>query len=232
MNFAKVKSITIPEGVVQRILRGSEVLWSKSVLPSEYQRVEWIGATGTQWINTGVSPQSDDVVWECEWLETELEYKSCIFASTNESFDSTLRNRFSGNHYHVQKGELGISLARTTNICRLPLEAGVKNTLRTVVNNGTVTHTLNGNSASGTYAGTIKNEWPIGLFATNRTTTMTEWCYYTRMYSWKMTDNGVVVRDMIPCYRKADGVIGMYDTVSKQFFTNAGTGEFTKGEDV
>lgn len=36
----------------------------------------------------------------------------------------------------------------------------------------------------------------------------------------------------IPCYRKADNVIGMYDTVSQTFLINAGTGTFTKGSDV
>ena len=30
--------------------------------------------------------------------------------------------------------------------------------------------------------------------------------------------------------RNSDGVLGMYDTVSQQFFTNAGTGTFIAGE--
>jgi hypothetical protein len=38
--------------------------------------------------------------------------------------------------------------------------------------------------------------------------------------------------DLVPCYRKADGVIGMYDLVSGAFFTNAGSGSFTKGANV
>ena len=38
--------------------------------------------------------------------------------------------------------------------------------------------------------------------------------------------------NLIPCYRKADSVVGMYDTVAKVFRTNVGTGTFTKGADV
>lgn len=38
--------------------------------------------------------------------------------------------------------------------------------------------------------------------------------------------------DLIPCYRKSDDEVGMYDTVSKTFFTNAGTATFLKGADV
>lgn len=44
--------------------------------------------------------------------------------------------------------------------------------------------------------------------------------------------NGSRVIDLIPCYRKSDGEIGMYDIVSGAFFANAGTGSFTKGADV
>ena len=38
--------------------------------------------------------------------------------------------------------------------------------------------------------------------------------------------------DLIPCYRKSDDEVGMYDTVSRTFYTNAGTGTFLKGADV
>ena len=38
--------------------------------------------------------------------------------------------------------------------------------------------------------------------------------------------------DLIPCYRKSDNAVGMYDIVSDTFFTSAGSGIFTKGGDV
>lgn len=38
--------------------------------------------------------------------------------------------------------------------------------------------------------------------------------------------------NLVPCYRKANSVIGMYDTVSNTFYANAGNGLFTKGGDV
>lgn len=48
----------------------------------------------------------------------------------------------------------------------------------------------------------------------------------------RIWQDGVLVRDFIPCYRKSDNVIGLYDTASKAFFTNAGTGAFIKGPNV
>lgn len=44
--------------------------------------------------------------------------------------------------------------------------------------------------------------------------------------------NDTLICDLIPCYRKIDGMIGMYDIVRKQFLTNQGSGSFTKGADV
>lgn len=41
-----------------------------------------------------------------------------------------------------------------------------------------------------------------------------------------------VVGDLVPCYKVADGVIGMYDLINNVFYTNAGTGSFSKGADV
>lgn len=233
IDFSKLKSMIIPEGAVSRILLGNLVLWSKSDFESVYQRVEWIGVSGTQWINSGITPQSDDVVYECEWVETSLEKSSCLFAATLVNYDTTKGNRFTGNIYHPGVGNLSFSVARSGDTCKYSgIVAGEKNVLTVTILNGTVTRVVNGDTASASYVGTIQNGVSIGLFATNRDTTVHEYCKYTRMYSWKMWDGGVLVRDMIPCYRKSDGVIGMYDTVSKQFFTNAGTGVFSKGEDV
>ena len=53
-----------------------------------------------------------------------------------------------------------------------------------------------------------------------------------KMYYAKFYYNDVLVRDLVPCYRKADNEIGMYDLVNGVFYTNAGTGTFTKGGDV
>lgn len=73
-----------------------------------------------------------------------------------------------------------------------------------------------------------ENLW---LFGVHRTT-IGNWGTRTIRYFkyWGKDDN--LLRDMIPCYRKSDNVIGMFDLVSQTFFTNAGTGVFTVGEDI
>ena len=58
--------------------------------------------------------------------------------------------------------------------------------------------------------------------------------HYTKakIYNYKHYKNGIIKANLIPCYRKSDSIIGMYDTVTKMFFTNSGTGTFTKGNDI
>ena len=52
-----------------------------------------------------------------------------------------------------------------------------------------------------------------------------------KYYYMKIYENGVLVRDFVPA-KNSNNVIGMYDMVSGQFFTNAGTGDFTAGPDM
>ena len=49
---------------------------------------------------------------------------------------------------------------------------------------------------------------------------------------FQITNSGTLKLNLIPCYRISDTVIGMYDTVSNTFYTNAGSGSFTKGVDI
>lgn len=52
-----------------------------------------------------------------------------------------------------------------------------------------------------------------------------------KVYSVKISQNDTFARNFVPC-KNASGVVGMYDTVSGQFFTNAGTGDFVAGNTV
>lgn len=52
----------------------------------------------------------------------------------------------------------------------------------------------------------------------------------------KIIENDVLMRYLIPCYRKSDGIRGFYDLAAgendKKFYTNIGSGTFAKGADV
>ena len=51
-----------------------------------------------------------------------------------------------------------------------------------------------------------------------------------KVYYCKITVDGTLVRNFVPCYRKSDNIVGLYDLVNGVFYTNAGTGNFAKGK--
>ena len=52
-----------------------------------------------------------------------------------------------------------------------------------------------------------------------------------KLYNARCSRGHEVVREYIPCYRKSDGVVGLYEKFTGQFLT-AETGAFAKGADV
>lgn len=67
----------------------------------------------------------------------------------------------------------------------------------------------------------------IYLFCNNTAGTVEEFGHY-KLYSLKFIDNGVTLRHFIPCINP-DSVVGLYDRVSKGFFTSANDVVFTAG---
>lgn len=54
-----------------------------------------------------------------------------------------------------------------------------------------------------------------------------------KLYNFQISKNNAIVMELVPCYRKVDGEIGLYDLISDTFFSNASSsGAFVKGSDV
>ena len=94
------------------------------------------------------------------------------------------------------------------------------------------------NSFDGTlYGGGINQEWTgtytIPLFC--GLDGGTDYVRYSKikLYSCKIYNSyNILVRNFIPCYRKSDNVIGLYDTYTQTFYVNNGTGTFIKGNNT
>ena len=68
---------------------------------------------------------------------------------------------------------------------------------------------------------------PFGLFRISSGYNGNSTIYYCKVFN----ENGLR-RHYIPVRRNSDGVIGMYETTTRAFLTNAGTGSFTVGPDT
>ena len=48
-----------------------------------------------------------------------------------------------------------------------------------------------------------------------------------RYYYFRIYDNGDLIRNYVPCYRKADNAVGFYDTINNTFNPSTGSAQFT-----
>lgn len=183
-------------------------------VPAGYQEVEYIESSGTQWIDTGVTPHTTTIS-RIKFINLEATGGVIYGYNPNDTNDYRLFN-FNQNYYYDAPSNKRISGGTLRVGATQELEVGnyyVKNlvTSANIISsgnlytfNGIATITLNGDSSPS------KNRW-----------------YYVFIY-----DDTIPLAELYPCYRISDSVAGMWDNVSKTFLTNQGTGSFTVGPDV
>ncbi len=199
----------------------------KSGLPSKYQQVEYLESTGTQWIKTDIESRFSVTV-ESDIMFTASQ-DSYTFAVLDDSGFRVGANGYWNNR--IQIGYASTYKAGAVNSLELSTrykyksvigdgnqEVYLDDELKATFNLAKNVDTLTGNH--------------FGIFARCNNDTGASLFSKAKMYSLKVSDAGVLLGDFIPCYRKADQKPGMYDLVSGEFYTNAGTGEFVVGEDV
>lgn len=195
-------------------------------LPSEYQEVEYIENTGTQYIITDLLfpkelenpkiewgfmqiavPSGDNMIFGY-WSSGSIYYE--VYNSTTLSYASIGKN-----HY---------DRISNSNLTKDMFIAGVM-TKETMY--------LNEYSYATNAEDTIdQSVRPMAIFAWNSSSGRTYTNKGARIYYLRFYDGNTKMADYVPCYRKSDGEIGMYDTVTKTFYTNAGTDTFLKGADI
>ena len=190
--------------------------WKVRGLPDGYTRLQYIESTGTQYIYTGIKSNGIGLKTEVRMqLTTNTTDEQAIVGVKEDC--STYEIFFSGTSwsgaYHWSGGQrTGVSIKRTT---------GVMYTITSEMTSNGITHTVNGvqGSYSGSMADTSDKEVMLfGLCSRYRIS--------ARVYSVLIWKNGKLVRNYIPA-KDSNDVVGLYDLVTKTFFTNAGTGVFT-----
>lgn len=182
----------------------------KGGLPKEYQEVEWISNGKAGWFMTNIYPTNEYYV-ELEVLK--LGANSIFGIQTTPIFQHTNRDeiRRNGSRFYMGTSDVFRKL-------RIGRYVYVEDFETPVNDFGTAV---------------FECVSPIAVFARSTSATaVNDISYDDKLKYLKVDDGSTVVLDLIPCYRKSDNEIGMYDLVSKTFFTNQGTGTFTKGADV
>lgn len=200
-------------------------------LPKEYQEVEWIGNIGNSYINTNYKFTSEIAKVKTKYLYTGLGTIRSVYGSSgNGSGGDT--NWFI---LYCPTGYPQLNRAYIGNTPSIfehsPLQTYAIYCDELSCNETSATRIVNGTIYNSSRTGTIISNSDICLFTDTRDNSVQSRYAHINMYYCQIYDNNELVRNMIPCYRKSDNEIGMYDTVNDVFYTNQGTGTFTKGPD-
>ena len=214
----------------------NRVLVSPVLLPSEYQKIEYIESTGTQWINTEFKA-TGDLKFEGIVL-TNIKDKEMAVVGNLEG-DAVLEIGFSSTHnrfFSWLKESVGIKPATSIYNNRLKFISEIK---------------LSSNEKSiylDIDAGLTSKNQNVNNLYIGQTIQLFRVCnrypYTGRLYYLSICNENNIARRFYPCYsttsvKDINGkqctkeTKGLYDIVEGKFYTNQGTGDdFIAGENV
>ena len=221
-----------------------------TLVPAGYTPVEYIQSTGSQYIDTGLAVPTS-YKWEIK-LNTRGSNTAPYWGYANNNTYSSATSFYSlgangqaglGSGITLSVGVFGgtpesnqSSFYNATGITNAGTLGG--DVVHTIKCNGDFIFTVDGTPMTQVNPKTFSAFTPNGtayLFA-RHVPTMNQSMIAkngARIYSYKVWDtNDLLVQNFIPARQNGDNKVGMYDTVSGEFFENAGTGVFQAGSDV
>ena len=220
MDWSQVTALTIPEGNVKQVSTNGVVLWKKGLLP---RFVEYIESTGTQFINTGIIPNQDDV-----WVEVDCQKQvnapadGMVFAIIASSSPRLNINLYASSQAYFRYGSLNKYILLTNTD---------RHTYKMAPTGAYIDDTLTfSNTDTSSFVGNTEAICLFGRFANNRYNSMI-YPFVGKIYSFKFGQGGTLIKDLRPCLDD-NNVACMYDMVTGKYFYNQGTGEFIAGATV
>ncbi|MDE6250095.1 MAG: hypothetical protein K2M34_00470 [Alphaproteobacteria bacterium] len=189
------------------------------VYNSQYIPVEYIQSDGVAYINTGKRPNASTAVYlhfdsttDCESGKDRVIFGSRTKMGSFDSFVIATHARVLG--YNLHFDAFGISRISTT----------IGGDITFFIDKDS--YSINGVRTDwNTDNRYIGNDWDMYLFAWNNSNELM-YSSQSKLYEYKLWDDGVLVQDFVPVYDVVNNVYGMFDNVSQTFFGNQGGGRF------
>ena len=189
-------------------------------MPADVQQIEYLESTGTQWIDTGYYPD--------KYTGVNTKFENDTVSNDTSAFGTLKSNGSCRFQTFVWDKKIYFSLNSTSVIVPGALEGDI---VELDWNNGNIKFKIN-NSDYKTAHFNVSDFVPVKhlcLFTSCRDDMgIVSGKGTIKLYYFKIYDNDVLVRDMIPVL-DGEGVPCMYDRVEKKFYYNAGTGQFVAG---
>lgn len=215
--------MTINGKAVKICKLGGGIMYSNT---STYEELEYLESSGEQWIDTGVTVTSD----------TKVVTDIITGASTN-----SIAIFGASNGASYLQGLFGLSVSMAGN--KFVVVAPTSNTSSSVmgtfgnVDANTAYHTemtfrilkVDGDSYGYNGYSSFTGTRPLHIFTQNTGAIPSSTSKFA-LCNFAIYSGDTLQQNLLPARRIADQKLGMYDTVTKQFFTNQGTGkDFTPG---
>ena len=190
------------------------------ILPDGYTQLEYIQSSGTQYIDTGFKPNQD----------TRISMSMCFLDNSGTAYSGLFGAR-SGNQEQFWLYTDNSSMRFYARYADSPaINTGV-----TAININEIDFNKNVVTINEIFVTTsfsaFQSPNKAYLFAVNNGSTTAQYTSQMKLFSCKIYDDGVLIRDFYPCKNPA-GTVGLYDIVSNVFYGNAGTGTFTAGPEI
>lgn len=209
-------------------------------VPKGYTKLQYIESTGTQYIDT-------NYYWKSEAVKVYMDAHITSNSAYQSLFGNEEKRADGGDRYfaiipHGSGGSFGIYTGIGSVITVSP-GVGSRFTLECeTTSSKSFTAKVNGSTVgTATYSGTVMtysntpstdaSKGKIYIFSNHNSSSGAAAIQNIggmKLYAFKMYDNGVLVRDFIPC-KNSQGAIGLLDKVHDVFYPNAGSGTFTAG---
>lgn len=210
----------------------NQLMMKNKDIPSQYQVVDYIKSSGSQYINTQYNLKAHDKVKiELKVLSGNSTWASIFGARLSNYRDKcySLFCNFGGNHQWA--------------FCRTGQETvltncdnNIKYTIITKDNECTLQK--EGETATTyTVGGTVEDcVSPCGIFTLNTSSSVNSFALDVpskiKLYLFEIYDNNdILIKNYIPVFNKTINKYGLYDRINKMFLDNQGTGNFTGGND-
>lgn len=180
--------------------------------------LEYIESTGMQYIDTGIKPnQNTKAVVDVQFTEFPAAH-SAVFGANDTTNAWWAYYRYSDYLYRASAGgttQKSIDCTDPTVRTKITLQKGAFTVDEQTVTIPETDYNIDLNAY---------------LFALNKADAV-DYPSSIKMYSCKIYDNDVLVRDYVPC-RLASGIVCMYDRVSGEYALNNGAGKFIAGAEI
>lgn len=224
------------EGIITQQEYNEDEELARSILQDfkPYTQVQYIESTGEQYINTGYYPNEKtkiDLVMEAiDWGDFKTAFGVRTGVNTGGTWVYTKRFAtwlYANKSNILQIGDDSRIVYETNRV--------YSNTkFNLIIDNGNIyikdlINDYAAEESTFTPVTQFTTDYPLLLGAiTNNGTTILNLCKF-KLYSCKLYDDNVLVKDFIPVTNKLNNRACLYDKISKTFLYNPGSGDFVAG---